>query len=201
MLQMSLKYKYSRKIKSSEFISFSRSWSFSSEFSDCLTSLVTCLLTSWWCTMWHWPYVTNFSGYPPIGLWFKEGRWAPHLHSSWGMAHFTFTLQCDMKSAGVCRSWLCWVWIAAKDNNGPAVVQWSADTAVAGRETGEYHKWSGIDGRLILYAWRPTGTNCPGMHSCASGAARPPRRVYEQRECCSASFCSFASLLFSISNY
>jgi len=37
--------------------------------------------------IWHLSVV-----YSPTGSWPKERRWTPHLHSSWGMAHFSLVL-------------------------------------------------------------------------------------------------------------
>ena len=51
----------------------------------------------------HWPCVTDFSGLSTYGLTAETGRWAPHLHSWWVMAHFAFLLQFPIHIHMPCR--------------------------------------------------------------------------------------------------
>jgi len=55
----------------------------------------------WWCPAAgngtiglasHWSQTSLV--YPPVGWRPKKGKWTPHVHSSCGMAHFTFTCIC-----------------------------------------------------------------------------------------------------------
>jgi len=52
----------------------------------------------------HWPHITDISGSPPMGLRPGRGRWAPPYALLWSTVDFTFTYDCNFRSADV----FCW---------------------------------------------------------------------------------------------